>query len=249
LGIGLLQAVLFDLGDTLVYLSRPWEDVFTDNLKALHTHLARFGLGSDLNEFADAFVSSFEDASAVSSLYKIEIPMQEIIRRTVKKLKFKKVARSILMGSEEEFYRPEIESWQLYPDAVQTLRVLREAGLRIGLISNTKSDLLVHRILEKFDLRNFFDAVVTSAAVGVRKPRSDIFMRILEDLKSKPAETVLVGDSLEADILGAKILGIRSVHLNRRSAGPSCLVNPEVSVNSLAQFMAHLGIVDSTRGL
>lgn len=218
-------------------------------MKTLHTYLARFGLGSDLNEFADAFVSAFEDASAVSSLYKIEIPMQEIIRRTMKKLKFRKVDRSILLSCEEEFYRPEIESWQLYPDAVHTLRALREAGLRIGLISNTKSDLLVHRILEKLDLKSFFDAVVTSAVVGVRKPRSEIFMRVLEDLRSKPAETVLVGDSLEADILGAKILGIRSVHLNRRLTGPSCLVNPEVSVNSLAKFVTHLGVGDSTRRL
>ena len=78
-----------------------------------------------------------------------------------------------------EFYKPEIAAWDLYPDTMETLVALRDDGLKMGLISNAKSDWAVRAILEKHDLSKFFGVILTSAALRIRKPRLDIFWRAL----------------------------------------------------------------------
>ena len=60
------------------------------------------------------------------------------------------------------------------------------------------------------------DALVISDAVGIRKPRSEIFEAVLAELGVAPEETLHVGDSLRADVAGARALGIHTVWITRR---------------------------------
>jgi len=235
--VGLLRAVVFDLGDTLVHLSRPWEDVFRDNLEAAHSYLTKLGLKLDFQQFAETFMRQFNEASEKAGLYKVEIPMQEIIAKTLRKAKLEVLGVDLVQNTMMEFYQPEIEAWQLYPDTIKTLETLREQELRMGLISNAKSDWFVSAILEKFNLRQFFDVVITSAEMGLRKPRADIFMKALSSLNIKASEAVFVGDSLHADILGAKAVGIRSIHLVRKPLDDCHVPDRYVGVASLTEAL------------
>ena len=85
---------------------------------------------------------------------------------------------------------------------------------RLGLISN-------NAVAEQFDklrtlnIAHYFEAIVISEDVGVTKPDKRIFEIALERLGAKPDETVMVGDSLHADIRGARNAGIAAVWLNR----------------------------------
>ena len=236
----MIKAVLVDLGDTLVHLSRPWNDVFHDNLSSLHGFLKDAGMSFDFDEFAKLFVHEYENASAISHLYKVEVPMQDIISRVFRKIKLKDHGGNLVQGAIEEFYRPEIETWQPYPDTVKTLTSFHEAGFKMGLISNAKSDWAVREILEKNDLSRFFEAIVTSAAVRKRKPRFDIFSPALRRLGVKSFETVFIGDSLQADVLGAKTAGIRSIHICRKPATDTCSVAPDATVSSLTQALEQI---------
>lgn len=233
----MLRAVLIDLGDTLVHLDRPWEDVFQANLEAIYAYLKKSGLNSDFQGFVATFVRIFEDASAKSDFYKIEIPMQDIISTVLRKLKFRNPSEDLIRTAMEEFYGPEIKAWQVYPDTIPTLIALRDDGFEMGLISNAKSDWAVHAILEQHSLQKFFNVILTSAALRIRKPRAEIFTRALKALDVKPSETVFLGDSLQADIIGARTLGIRSIHLLRRPVEPTNLVDPEVTVSSLSEAL------------
>jgi putative hydrolase of the HAD superfamily len=235
--VGLLRAVVFDLGDTLVHLSRPWEDVFRDNLEAAHSYLTKLGLKLDFQQFAETFMRQFNDASEKAGLYKVEIPMQEIIAKTLRKAKLEVLGVDLVQNAMMEFYQPEIEAWQLYPDTIKTLETLREQELRMGLISNAKSEWFVSAILEKFNLRQFFDVVITSAEIGLRKPRADIFMKALSSLNIKASEAVFVGDSLYADILGAKAVGIQSIHLVRKPLDDCHVPDRYVAVASLTEAL------------
>jgi HAD superfamily hydrolase (TIGR01662 family) len=235
--VGLLRAVVFDLGDTLIHLSRPWEDVFRDNLEAVYNYLATLGLKLDFQQFAETFMRQFNDASAKASLYKVEIPMREIIAKTLRKAKLEVLGVDIVQNAIMEFYRPEIEAWQLYPDTIRTLEALRKQELRMGLISNTKSDWFVGTLLEKLNLRQFFDVVITSAETGLRKPRADIFMKALGSLNIKASEAVFVGDSLNADILGARAVGIQSIHLIRGPLDDCYVPDSYVGVTSLTEAL------------
>jgi HAD superfamily hydrolase (TIGR01662 family) len=233
----LLQAVLLDLGDTLVHLSKPWEDVFQTNLESLYHYLIKKGLQVDSQRFAETFVRALEDASATADLYKIEIPMQDIISKVLRKSKLEFLGVDLVEEAMMEFYRPEVEYWQLYPDTIETLKALQSAGFKMGLISNSKSDWFVHAILRKVNLKKFFEVIVTSAALRIRKPRAEIFARVLAALGVKASEAVFVGDSLHADVTGAKTLGMRTIHVLRNQAESTSHVRPEATVSSLTEAL------------
>ena len=95
----------------------------------------------------------------------------------------------------------------------RALRALTEAGVRIGLISNS------HRCLDSFqshfELREFVSASVSSAEHGFMKPHPSIFQAALQQLRVTPGEAVMVGDSVSQDIEGALKAGMRAILLHR----------------------------------
>lgn len=229
----MIRAVLVDLGDTLVHLNRNWDDVFQENLESLYACLKEAGLDLSFQEFGKVFIHGFEDASTVSHFYKIEIPIEEIMSKVFDKVKLRNVDGSLIHRAMMEFYKPEIDAWQLYPDTLETLNSLKENGFELGLISNSKSEWAVHAILDKFDLHKFFQVIVTSAAMKIRKPSPGIFKEALTALSVTPQETVFVGDSLQADVIGARIAGIRAIHVLRKPDGHQSLMVPDISVGCL----------------
>jgi putative hydrolase of the HAD superfamily len=103
------------------------------------------------------------------------------------------------------------ENFELYEDVLPVLEELRAAALRIGLVSNGIRDLtefVAHHRLE-------VDAIVDSRSHGRVKPHPTIFQAALDRLEVAPAEAVMVGDSLEEDVEGARALGMRAVLVDR----------------------------------
>jgi HAD superfamily hydrolase (TIGR01662 family) len=236
----LIRAVLIDLGDTLVYLSRPWDDVFRDNLESLYAYLKNATLRLDFEDFAKIFIREYENASAISHFYKVEIPIENIMSKVFRKAKLKDRDGTLVRDAVKQFYRPEIHAWQAYPDTVQTLNALESFGFKMGLISNAKSDYAVRSILEEQGLTKFFGIIITSAELRLRKPRPDLFSRALSALNTKPNEAVFVGDSLQSDMLGARTAGLRSIHVLRKPIDHSHLVVPDITVKSLAEALTQI---------
>jgi HAD superfamily hydrolase (TIGR01549 family) len=96
-------------------------------------------------------------------------------------------------------------------DTHDTLARLRNAGLKLGVVSN--SDGRVAEALEAAGLREYFDVVVDSALVGVEKPDPAIFRAALAALDVSPAEALYVGDLYEIDVVGARAAGMDAVLL------------------------------------
>jgi putative hydrolase of the HAD superfamily len=231
-----LRAVLLDLGETLVRFSRPWEDVSHEQIESAYKCLEDSGLPVDFLDFARTFVRVYDEAAARSNTFKVEISMEEILTKSLSKFNVKAISRNFIETVSRQYFTPEIDAWQLYPDAVDTLTKLAE-GFKLGLISNAKSDWMVHQILLKYDLQKFFDTVITSAALRIRKPRPDIFSKALNDLNVKAPESVFVGDSLEADISGARNVGMHSIFIKRKTPEDSSFVSPEATVSSLKEAL------------
>ena len=111
-----------------------------------------------------------------------------------------------------------LETWRLFPDALPALEAIHERRERHGLISGVVSNwedwletLLVH-----LDIDRYFDFVVVSATAQLEKPDPAIFRAALERAAVSPAEAIHVGDSLTADVRGARAAGIHPVLLDRR---------------------------------
>lgn len=120
-------------------------------------------------------------------------------------------------------------------DAHEALTRLRNAGLRLGVVSN--SDGRVEEALEVAGLREYFDVVVDSTLAGVEKPDPAIFRLALATLGVPPGSALYVGDLYEVDVVGAGAAGIEAVLLLPAGAPPrvGC-----ASIHSLGALADHL---------
>ena len=106
------------------------------------------------------------------------------------------------------------EAWRLYPETLLTLEKLQQHDLSLGIISNFDSRLL--GLLDGLGISSFFDSVVISTHAGAAKPEQKIFAQALTRIGVKANEALHVGDSYEADIVGAAAAGIAPVLIDRR---------------------------------
>lgn len=105
---------------------------------------------------------------------------------------------------------------RLFPDALETLALVRAAGMsrKVGLITNGPADIQRAKI-ELLDLMRLVDFALISGELGIAKPDPAIFQEALRLGNAGPEQTIFVGDSPEFDIAGARASGIRSVWINR----------------------------------
>ena len=106
------------------------------------------------------------------------------------------------------------KNWSLFPDVEACLKGLKRRGFSLGIISNW--DATLEQLIRNLGLLPYFDEVVSSAAVGCRKPGSAIFEIALERMGVRPEEAVHVGDLPEADGQGALGAGMRPVLIDRK---------------------------------
>jgi HAD superfamily hydrolase (TIGR01509 family) len=120
----------------------------------------------------------------------------------------------------------------LRSSAVATILVL-PADLPLLTVADVRA------LLEKRALAPYFQFVLTSAACGYRKPHPCLFKRALDAFRILPEEAAMIGDTLEADILGANRLGIFSIWITRRAdtrAGIPPDSTPDAVIASLSDL-------------
>ena len=200
----MLEAVLFDWGDTLM----RWE-FDLELLAAGHdAGLRAIGRAPDpavTERFREAYLPKF---FADGVIEEVEYPGE--VRALLGEC-------GIEVGDDElrAFLEAEHAAWaparQLAATTHALLEVLRDRGLKLGLVSNAidPPDLL-HRDLERFGVAERLDVAVFSSEVGRRKPDPAIFRRALDALGVAPENALMVGDKVAIDIAGAKALGMKT---------------------------------------
>ncbi len=98
-----------------------------------------------------------------------------------------------------------------YPDVKQVLKKLKNK-YKLGLISNTSMFSVKTFPLE---MKKLFDVIGFSYKLGMMKPEPGMFLYVLEKLKARPEECVMVGDSVNDDMLPARKLGMKTVLIKR----------------------------------
>jgi HAD superfamily hydrolase (TIGR01549 family) len=199
-----LKAVLFDVDFTLF---RPGPELGPEGYRRVGE---RHGLALDPQRYAQARVDSIESLARERDLVHDEEIWIAFTEQIVRGMGGDTVgARACAVDMVREWERH--ENFSMYEDALPVIEELRRHGIKIGLVTNGQRDLdefVVHHGLE-------VDAKVGSKAHGRTKPHPSIFVAALAALGTSPAETVMVGDSYEDDIEGARALGIRAILLDR----------------------------------
>jgi HAD superfamily hydrolase (TIGR01662 family) len=108
------------------------------------------------------------------------------------------------------------ENFELYEDTAPVLDELRRAGIKIGLLTNSSRD--VHAFARHHGLA--VDAALGSFRHGKTKPHASIFRAVLELLEVEAADAVMVGDTVEDDIEGARALGMHAILVDRLGRHP-----------------------------
>jgi HAD superfamily hydrolase (TIGR01549 family) len=199
-----LRAVLFDVDFTI---AKPGPLLGPEGYRDAGS---RFGLELDPERYAEARAAALLDLHHHPELdhdEEVWIRFTEDIVRGMggEGERCRQVAVAITDGWLES------ENFELYEDVLPTFQALREAGLKLGLVSNTSRDLGVFVGHHRLDV----DAWVSSGVHGKVKPSPSIFKAVLELLGVAPSEAVMIGDSPEDDVAGAEAVGIRGLLLDR----------------------------------
>lgn len=102
-----------------------------------------------------------------------------------------------------------------FPGVIDTLQELREKGVKLAILSNTPV-FSARNVIEKFEMEQYFDVVALSCEIGMLKTEKAAFGRVLEKLGVDAGDAIMVGDSIESDMEGAKNAGVRGVLIDRR---------------------------------
>jgi HAD superfamily hydrolase (TIGR01662 family) len=112
-------------------------------------------------------------------------------------------------------HRPEAR----VPDQLpEVLRTLREAGFKLGVLSNRTERFVPE--LDELGLSSYFEFSMAAGEVNLWKPDPGIFVHALERAGTTPEESVYVGDNYFADVVGARRAGLRPVLFDRRGLYP-----------------------------
>jgi FMN phosphatase YigB (HAD superfamily) len=126
------------------------------------------------------------------------------------------------------------------PGAFTAVRWCKAQGLRVVLVTNTLSrgDDEVWEDWRRFGLADAIDGVVSSHSAGWQKPHRAIYERALAIAGARPEEAFMVGDRLDADIFGAKSLGMRAIWRRTEHQQPKVDVAPDAVVADLTELPA-----------
>ncbi len=212
-----ITTVLFDLGDTLWHFPNmpPRETVRRETVARIRALLERWGYDMDGDRFylgRDIRLAVEEETSRAFHGDCVDPGYPELCRRVAARH-----GLGLTAAQGEELW----ESWnlggaflgrELFPDVLDTLRRLKARGYRLGAVTNRGySGPRFHQEMRDLGLDDVFETTVISCDVGYMKPHPRIFQYALERMRAEAAETVMVGDSLRADVEGAKTRGMIAV--------------------------------------
>ncbi len=238
----MIKGVLFDLGSTLIEFQGEWNEVMWRGAQAQIAFLQAHGLQLDPDTFLKRHRELIMQFIEKGQQDWIEYSSDKALKLALAEFGYPDLPQSLIDQSLTTLYAYGETLWQPFPDTYATLDALRDAGYRLAIVSNARDAGNVHRLIDNHRLRPWFDPILISAEIGVRKPNPRIFQAALDQWGIGPNEAVMVGDMLGADVLGAKNAGLRSVWATMqagRSANEAHLdtLVPDATIASLSELM------------
>lgn len=197
-----IKGIIFDYGGTIDSRGVHWSEIIWDGYREA-------GIDVSKEQFRDAYVYAERELARTRHI----LPHHNFLDllRIKMQIELQWLADAGLIDTASIPALGEAVAQYCYRSArecVEEARPVLEAlyaRYPMVLVSNFYGN--VEAVLADFDLRRYFQAIIESAVVGVRKPDPAIFALGVEALGLKPGEVLVVGDSLRKDILPAESLG------------------------------------------
>jgi len=218
----MISAILFDLVGTLIEetskVLNTEQGYYEIQVKAIHRSLEKDDISVDWPSFKNYYEQVRIRQKARSRRTLREYDMCKRVSDTLRFFNYDVSSISNIMRRAVDAYiNIYIDSLKISQSTYDLLRKMA-AKYKLGLVTNFAYSPGAYRILDQFDLRPFFKALVVSGEVGWKKPSQHIFEIALSQLSIKPEEAIFVGDDYEVDIVGAKKAGMRTIFLCKEPA-------------------------------
>lgn len=215
----MLKAILFDLDETLLDWSGRtinWEDHEAKHLSKVHRYVSEHICPLPLDEeaFMQAVLKQIIAEWGKAKNNHIAPHLGHILVKVLVDQGVPPAEVNTDLCVQVYDYHM-IEGVRAYPEVSAVLGELQTYPLQFGIITNALHPMLLRDVdLAGADLLQFFPEAnfrLSAADVGYLKPHPKIFEELLARMALQPDEAVFVGDSLGADIKGAKAVGLRAI--------------------------------------
>jgi REG-2-like HAD superfamily hydrolase len=229
------EAVFFDAGETLVHPHPTFPDLFSQILK-------REGFDVEPETIRDRIhvvFDRFREAAKNNELWTTSPEKSRLFWHDVYGIFFRETGIPNSDGLIETVYREftDVANYALFDDVVPVLSELRDAGLKLGVVSNFEEWL--ERLLDQLGVSGFFGVRVISGVEGMEKPDLRIFELAMERADVTPERSAYVGDNPEFDVDPAAAAGMFPFLLDRRDRFPDASA---ARITGLDQLPAVLGL-------
>jgi putative hydrolase of the HAD superfamily len=230
------RAILLDLDDTILDDSSLVHDSWREACASVVGRLAPLETATVVDAIRKTSKWFWDDPDRHrEGRLQLEAARREVVRRALIDLGVEDDTLAACIGDAYS-HRRDIGMAPL-PDAIDTVRWLRDSGLRLALLTNG-AGAAQRKKIDRFELADLFDAILVEGELGFGKPDERVYRRALGALGSQPGETWMVGDNLEWDVAAPQKLGMSGVWIDARSRGvpEHSTVTPDYIVRSLVDL-------------
>jgi len=232
-----IEGILFDLGDTLLdFGAVDVLSVFRAGAELAHEYLRSIGQPVvSLSKYHSRQLWAIRWRCAISRIVRREFDSSDVLARVSRRMG-QNLSDEQLAQLSWCFYEPLSRHGKLAEGTLQTLTALRDAGITMGLVSNTfLSAHILDRHLKQVGLFDLMAVRVYSSQVRWRKPDRRIFNKALDAAGLTAARTLFVGDRPDIDIRGANRVGMISV-LRDVGRTPCWRASPRHTIRQISEL-------------
>jgi HAD superfamily hydrolase (TIGR01509 family) len=235
-----IKACIFDFNATLIH-SPVWMDLEIRSLPR-----QAFGLLAEQGHIEPLDDSRLAQAQIVfnamrqtANISLVETSHLDDLAAMIKALDLQaQVSVQLIEQTVAALHKRCVTAVELIDGAGEMLKALRGMDYRLSIVSNAAYSPFLTWTLEHFGLLDYFEDIVVSADVRIRKPDVEIFRLALERIKLAPTETVYVGDDFIKDVHSANAFGMRTIWYppNHTSITPEQEKVPDALITHLSQI-------------
>lgn len=189
-----IEAVFFDFDGTLL-------DREASLVKFIEEQYERYK--PELNEIdKQLYIKRFIELDARGYVWKDKVYSQLLVEMNIAGVTWQELLEDYITNFKH--------SCTGFQNLHEVLGKLKQMGLKMGMISNGKTHFQMANI-KALDIEGYFDTILISEAVGLRKPDSQIFQKGLEALAVSASRSIFVGDHPENDVAASKRAGMMGI--------------------------------------
>ena len=224
------EHIFFDLDHTLWDFEKNSALTFQEILSASNISI-------DIDEFLHTYVP-------INLKYWKKYREEKILKKELKYIRLKETFDQLQFSVDDQTidhlsdqYILKLPNYNhLFEGTIEILEYLKEK-YKLHIITNGFEEVQ-NKKMKKSGILHFFDHIITSESVGVKKPNPKVFEYALNKAKTNASSSVMIGDNLEADISGAINCGMEAIHFNSEKTPQ--IPDHITSINHLLEIKKYL---------